>query len=147
MLVMSFMVHIFVALFGCFRIHFVLLLNDFTEVYSYLWMTVYSKCSSLHIFNICFVFISCLNVPYYFVNTFKTWHLTSTLVHLCMTIVVRCCASCRYKYKPSFFSYAMFYNYYINKGLSNCTNHDVRTILTVTLILNIIHFGRCCHRR
>ena len=41
MLVMSFIVHIFVALFICSRIHFVCLLNDFTEVYSYLWMAVY----------------------------------------------------------------------------------------------------------
>ena len=38
---MSFIVHIFVVLFICFRIHFVCLLNVFTEVYSYLWMAVY----------------------------------------------------------------------------------------------------------
>ena len=41
MLVMSFIVHIFVALFICFRIPFVCALNNFTEVYSYLWKTVY----------------------------------------------------------------------------------------------------------
>ena len=40
MLVMSFTVHIFVALFICSRMPFVYLLNDFTEVYSYLWMAV-----------------------------------------------------------------------------------------------------------
>ena len=33
--------HIFVAVFICSRIPFVCLLNDLTEVYSYLWMTVY----------------------------------------------------------------------------------------------------------
>ena len=38
---MSFIVHIFVALFICSRIPSVWLLNDFTEVYSYLWMAVY----------------------------------------------------------------------------------------------------------
>ena len=32
----------FVTLFVCLRIPFVCLLNDFTEVYSYLWMAVYS---------------------------------------------------------------------------------------------------------
>ena len=41
MLVTSYIVHIFVALFICFRISFVCLLNDFTEVYSYLLMAVY----------------------------------------------------------------------------------------------------------
>ena len=41
MLVMSFIAHIFVALFICSRIPFVCLLHDFTEVYSYLWMAVY----------------------------------------------------------------------------------------------------------
>ena len=41
MLVMSFIVYIFVALFICSRIPFVCLLNNFTEVYSYLWMAVY----------------------------------------------------------------------------------------------------------
>ena len=43
MLVMLFIVHIFVALFICSRIPFVWLLNDFTEVYSYLLMAVYAK--------------------------------------------------------------------------------------------------------
>ena len=33
--------NIFVALYICFRTPFVCLLNDFTEVYSYLWMAVY----------------------------------------------------------------------------------------------------------
>ena len=41
MLVMYFIVHFFGALFVCLRIPFVCLLNDFTEVYSYLWMAVY----------------------------------------------------------------------------------------------------------
>ena len=41
MLVMSFIEQKFVALFVSFRIPFVCLLNDFTEVYSYLWMAVY----------------------------------------------------------------------------------------------------------
>ena len=41
MLVMSFIVHIFVALFICSHIPFAWLLNDFTEAYSYLWMAVY----------------------------------------------------------------------------------------------------------
>ena len=41
MLVMSLIVHIFVALFICFRIPFVCFLKYFTEVYSYLWMAVY----------------------------------------------------------------------------------------------------------
>ena len=41
MLVKAFTVHIFFALFICSRIPFVCLLNDFTEVYSYLWMAVY----------------------------------------------------------------------------------------------------------
>ena len=37
---MSFKKHIFVALFICFRTAFVCLSNDFTEVYSYLWVTM-----------------------------------------------------------------------------------------------------------
>ena len=41
MLVMSFIVHMFVVLFSYFCIPFVCLLNDFTEVYSYLLMAVY----------------------------------------------------------------------------------------------------------
>ena len=43
MLVMELIMHIFVALFICFRTRFVCLLNNFTEVYSYLWMAVYMK--------------------------------------------------------------------------------------------------------
>ena len=42
MLVMSFIVHMFVALFICLRIPFVCLLNDLTEVYTHLWMAEYS---------------------------------------------------------------------------------------------------------
>ena len=42
MIVMSFIVHISVALLICFRIRFICLLNDFTEVYSYLWIAVYN---------------------------------------------------------------------------------------------------------
>ena len=41
MLVMSFIMHVFVALAICILTPFVCLLNDFTEVYSYLWMAVY----------------------------------------------------------------------------------------------------------
>ena len=43
MLAMSFIMHIFVGLFSCFRTTFVYLMNEFTEVYGYLWMAVYVK--------------------------------------------------------------------------------------------------------
>ena len=42
MLVMPFIVHIFVDLFICSRIPFECSLNDFTEVYSKLWIAVYN---------------------------------------------------------------------------------------------------------
>ena len=41
MLVMSFIMHIFAALFICFRTPFVCLLNNFTELYSYSRMAMY----------------------------------------------------------------------------------------------------------
>ena len=44
---MSFIVYILVALFVCFRIPFVCSLNDFTKVYSYLWMAVYLQCTDI----------------------------------------------------------------------------------------------------
>ena len=48
MLVMSFIVHIFFAyIFICFLIPFVCPVNDFNEVYSYLWMAVYNGCTSM----------------------------------------------------------------------------------------------------
>ena len=40
----------FVTLFVCLRIPFVCLLNDFTEVYSYLWMAVYIQ-TDMDIYN------------------------------------------------------------------------------------------------
>ena len=51
MLVTSFIVHIFVVLFICFHIPFICLLNDFTEVYNYLWMAVYIRSSRIVIFT------------------------------------------------------------------------------------------------